>query len=84
MINNLDDLKDLIKLCRKNGITEVEFGPVKLKLGELPVKQSAQDFPDVELENPFKDFPQGILSPEQEAHYAFGGMPIDDPTLKVG
>ena len=36
MIENLKDLKALLKLCRQAGVTEINLGTVSLKLGEMP------------------------------------------------
>lgn len=82
MINNITDLARLLKLCRKQGVTEIELGcGLKLKLGELPYErgENAQD-PDVT--DPYSGFPEGELTPEQLLFYSSGGLPQDDPALK--
>ena len=38
MITDLKDLQHVLKLCRKYGVADLEFGNIKLKLGELPRK----------------------------------------------
>jgi len=48
MISSLDDLQRLLKLCRKQGVLEIELQGVKLKLGDLPDKQ------EKEIEDPNK------------------------------
>ena len=84
MIENLKDLEKLLKLCRKQGVTEIDLGTVKFKLGDLPLEQSLQSesFEDISP-NPYKNFPQGELTPEQLMFYSSGGLPEDDPALKV-
>lgn len=37
MIDNLGDLKKLLQLCRKQGVTEIKLGTIELKFGDLPV-----------------------------------------------
>ena len=84
MIENLNDLKKLLQLCRKQGVTELEFAGVKLKLGDLPTEQSqVTDVTDnaVESDNPYANFPDGILSQEQLTYYSSGGDPSEDPEL---
>lgn len=39
MINDLGELKKLLQLCRKQGVTEIKFDNVELKLGEMPQEQ---------------------------------------------
>lgn len=86
MINDLKDLKALLKLCRSQGVTEIKLQGVEFKLGDLPIQPSkgsvdyAED-EEVQL-NPYDGFPQDILSPGQLEHYAKGGLPEDDPFLK--
>lgn len=82
MITTLKDLEKLLKLCRKQGITEIELLGTKVKFGDLP----ASSIPGMELvedENPYENFPQGELTPEQLMFYSSGGRPEDDPELKV-
>ena len=49
MINDLSDLKKLLQLCRKQGVTEIDLGTVKIKLGDLPVDNSVQPVDEQEL-----------------------------------
>ena len=59
MINDLKDLQALLKLCRKQGVTEIELGDVavglphiKLKFGDMPVqRKDAPDESDVDTDN---------------------------------
>lgn len=38
-VDNLADLKALIKLCRKEGLQSIEVDGVKLELGDAPIRQ---------------------------------------------
>jgi len=81
MIANLSDLQKLLKLLRKQGVSSFKMGDIDLKLGDLPIErnQSVQDEED--LDNPYKDFPTGMLTEAQAIHYASGGIPENDPEL---
>jgi hypothetical protein len=81
----IKELEKILKLCRKQGVTEIDLGDVKFKLGDLPAPKSSSSEEtiieqDIE-EDPYAYFPQGILTSEQLAHYASGGSPSDDPVL---
>ena len=78
MIENLKDLEKLLKLCRKQGVTEIKLGSVELKLGDIPVELKASEVND----DPYKGFPDGELTPDQLMFYSAGGTPEDDPELK--
>jgi hypothetical protein len=78
LIESLKDLEKLLKLCRKQGVTEIKLGVVELKLGDLPTEQTvSMDVSD----DPYKSFPQGELTPEQLMFYSAGGVPENDPEL---
>lgn len=85
MIESLKDLEKLIKLCRKQGLTEIDLGGVvSFKLGDLPQGQSVtSDAHGDSADDPYENFPQGDLTPEQLMFYSSGGVPENDPTLKV-
>jgi len=51
MIQSLKDLEKLLKLCRKQGVTEISTSEVSLKLGELPSKVSSEEIDDNELDD---------------------------------
>lgn len=84
MVENLKDLEKLLKLCRKQGVTEINLGSVSLKLGDLPIETSKQlvNLSDDLSADPYQNFPQGDLSPTQLMFYSSGGLPEDDPELK--
>ncbi len=49
MIKDLKELQALLKLCRKQGVTEITLSGVEIKFGEMP-KKSADDAADGEIE----------------------------------
>lgn len=90
---NIKELEKLFKLCRKQGITEINLDgvsdcgtkqeKVSFKLGDLPQAMSQMpDITDTDPKDPFANFPQGDLTPEQLAFYSSGGSPDDDPYRK--
>lgn len=81
MVSNLKDLEKLLKLCRKQGVTEINLGEVSFKLGDLPQEPGQVQYEEAQLD-PYVNFPQGMLTPEQEAFYATGGLPENDPFRK--
>lgn len=78
MINDLGDLKKLLRLCRQQGVTEIKLGTVELKLGDLPQDTSKEEIL-ADPDDKFANFPQGDLSAEQLMFYSSGGLPEDDP-----
>jgi hypothetical protein len=84
MIESLKDLEKLLRLCRKQGVQEIKLGSVELKLGDLPDHETrgsqVQDL--IPSDNPYANFPDGELTPEQLMFYSSGGKPEDDPYLK--
>lgn len=78
MINDLTELKKLLQLCRKQGVTELKFGGVELKLGELP-QEPTQAQQELDPADPYANFPSGELTPDQLAFYSSGGLPEQDP-----
>lgn len=79
MINNLKDLKALFKLCRAQGVTDIEMDGLKLKFGDMP--QSPQMLDELDPSEPYANFPQGELTQDQLAYYSAGGKPESDPYL---
>lgn len=66
MINNLDEFTAFLKICRKQGVTQVTLSGVSVTLGELPKKRTAE----VEAEE--TDEPVGITD-EQLMLWSVGG-----------
>jgi hypothetical protein len=81
VIESLKDLERLLKICRKQGVTEIKLKDVEFKLGDLPMERGSNE---VEIEDPLTGFPEGELTPEQLMFYSSGGLPADDPALKAG
>lgn len=70
MIESIKDLEKLLKLCRKQGVTEITVTGAHLKLGEAPVKYSGESIEDQEdIINPEFNEP---LTPEELVAFANG------------
>lgn len=85
MVQNLKELRALLKLCREQGVLEIKVGEVSLKLGDLPVSDAAKGVgspADDALQDKYANFPDGMLTPEQLIFYSSGGAPEEDPALK--
>lgn len=67
MINSLDDLTAFLKICRKQGVTDIKFGGVSVVFGEDP-KRSRKD-EDGEVD---QTIPTDELTPEQLMFYSSG------------
>lgn len=80
MIDNLKELEKFLKLCRKQGVTKINFDNVNVELGEMPEERQASQIDAIE--DPYKNFPAGELTPEQLMYYSSGGRPENDPDLK--
>lgn len=78
MIESLRDLEKFLKLCRKQGVQEIDLHGLKVKLGDLPEARSSSMTTE-ELLDPYKNFPTGELTPEQLMFYSAGGLPDEDP-----
>lgn len=87
----MPDLKKLAKvldLCRKKGVSSIAIGDLKIELREqLPesgykkrVKNKTTE--TIDTDNPYANFPEGDLTPEQLMFYSSGGDPADDPALQ--
>lgn len=81
MIENQKDLEKLLKLCRKQGVTEIVLPTVSFKLGDLPTKHPIESIED--QEDKFADFPDGPLTPEELTYFANGGNPADNPYRRI-
>lgn len=81
MIENQKDLERLLKLCRKQGVTEITLASVSFKLGELPVKHQTDLNED--QDDKFADFPDGPLTPEELTYFANGGRPEENPYRRI-
>lgn len=81
MIESQKDLEKLLKLCRKQGVTEIALPQVSFKLGELPAKPSTESVEDDE--DRYSDFPDGPLTPEELTFFANGGTPEENPYRRI-
>lgn len=81
MIESIKDLERLLKLCRKQGVTEITLGTTSFKLGELPVKHPVESIED--QEDQYADFPDHPLTPEELTFFANGGKPEDNPYRRL-
>lgn len=79
MIDSLKDLEKLLKLCRAQGVLEINVHGVSFKLGELPAAPGR--VADTDPSHPYSNFPPGDLTPTQLMFYSSGGAPEDDPEL---
>ncbi len=61
MINDLKEFEKFLKICRKQGVTDVSLAGVSVKLGNLPSKASDTDQEEI---------PTDGLSPDDMAFYA--------------
>lgn len=59
MIKDQKELQSLLKLCRKQGVTEITLEGVSIKFGSLPTRKTSDDDTDDE------DMPTDGLTPEQ-------------------
>lgn len=73
MIENLSDLKKLLKLCRQSGVTEINWGSGSLKLGEGP-KTVEGDIEELSDSDDFGEILEAPLAPEELVAFSNGGM----------
>lgn len=74
MVQSLKELEKLLKLCRKQGVTEIALGEVSFKLGDIPrVNSNTDDIEDDEGE--FINALETPMSQEEMAIFANGGNP---------
>lgn len=80
---NVKELEKLLKMLRKQGVTECDMAGISFKLGELPQSNSSTGHNVTEAVDQLEGFPEGILTPEQLMFYSAGGLPNDDPENQV-
>lgn len=64
MISDLKDFEKFLKICRKQGVSDVTLNGVSVKLGNLPSKASEEDS---------EDFPTDAPTSDQLIYYAVNG-----------
>ncbi len=70
MIESIKDLERLLKLCRKQGVTDISVVGATLKLGELPQKHSHESIE--EQDEPNTDVFDEPLTPEELIAFSNG------------
>lgn len=78
----LKDLAKVIDLCRKKGVSSITIGEMKLEFREaIPTSnyKRRQVKEETDPVNPYDNFPEGELTPEQLMYYSSGGLPENDP-----
>jgi hypothetical protein len=65
MLNDLKEFEKFLKICRKQGVTEVTYAGTSVKLGDLPTKATEAESDEI---------PTDELSPEQLAFYHLSGV----------
>ncbi len=70
MIKDQKELTSLLKLCRKQGVTEITLGGVSIKFGDMPQPRLTPDADDLEEQQPELI---DTLTSEQLANFT-GGM----------
>jgi hypothetical protein len=63
---NLTELKKLLTLCRKQGVTEIDFEGIKVKFGDLPAPRKL-------AEGEAEEETDDELTSEQLMFYSAGG-----------
>ncbi len=66
MFNDLKDFEKFLKICRKQGVTEVSFQGTSVKLGDLPSKNHMDDSDEI---------PTDMPSDEELIFHAVGALP---------
>lgn len=55
LLTNLKDFEKLLKICRKQGVIDLAFGEVSLKLGDLPSKSEQDESEEIPTDGPTMD-----------------------------
>ena len=66
MIKDLKEFSELLKICRKQGVSSITVGGVSVSFGEMPKKRRDE-------EEDTADIPTEGLTPEQMMFYSAGG-----------
>lgn len=69
MIKDLAELQKLLKLCRKQGVTEIKLGDIAIKFGDGVRDMSEQ----LEASD---EIPAPELTPDQLIYYSVNGEPM--------
>lgn len=60
MINDLKEFEKFLKICRKQGVSDVSFAGLSVKLGEMPKREVSDELDTI---------PTDELSPDDLAFY---------------
>lgn len=71
MITDLKELKALLALCRKQGVTEIIIGDCHVKFGDMPEPTTNRPGTKEDAEDTAPSFDD--LTPEQQMFYAVEG-----------
>lgn len=81
---DVKQLEALLAVCRKKGVSSISFGELKIRLRvdepQSPYKKKqieSQVSDETDTNDKYKNFPDGVLSPEQLIFYSSGGIPED-------
>ncbi len=64
MIKDLDELTAFLKICRKQGVTDITFEGFSVKFGELPQKSRK------ESESDDAEIPTDAMTPEELMYFS--------------
>ena len=65
-MNDLKEFEKFLKICRKQGVTDVTYMGTTVKFGDLPQKANSEESEDILTDG---------ISPEELAFYAVGQVP---------
>jgi hypothetical protein len=82
MIASIKDLEKLLKLLRKQGVSDFKHGDLELKLGDLPEESREIQQDEMQSDDPYAALPDVILTPDQLSFLSSGGRPEDMPGYK--
>ncbi len=64
MINDLKEFEKFLKICRKQGVSDVSLQGITVKLGEMPTKGEVEQSEEI---------PTDELSPDELMYYHLQG-----------
>lgn len=71
MIKDLTELQKLLKLCRKQGITEIKLGDISIRFGDIAKSDTEREEASEE-----KDILDSELTAEQLMYFSVSGEPM--------
>jgi len=70
MVETIKDLERLLKLARKQGVTEITLPTVSFKLGDLPIKHPNESIEDQEMD--YSEQLEAPLTPQELVEFSNG------------